>query len=230
MRAGRFDGERRTWYDFSMTIHLLMMDSFVSLPAGLWRSLSAGLPAGLWRSLSASLLLSLLCLLWKAAAADLKTRKIPNRLIWGIWFSLIGLTFTWQHMSGSSVTAGTGYQMLVTFAGGLLPGFLMLAVSVLSSAFWPARSFGGGDIKLVLAVGSVLGFTDTMTALLLAAVTVIFAEGAFRAECINPAKATVDLKRAPSENKNKGRRERLPFGPYLAAAFASLIVFRWIFS
>ena len=80
-----------------------------------------------------------------ACAFDLRTRRIPNALTFGA--ALAGLIFHWV-MSGTD-----GVQVA---AGGWVVGlFLFLPFFVL-------RGMGGGDVKLLAALGAWLGPQDAM--------------------------------------------------------------------
>lgn len=90
------------------------------------------LPEGSWWSMGATA--TLLGLLGAACAADLRTRRIPNRLV--LVTALVGLAA--QRMFG----AGAGLQAGV---GGLLVGLALWL------PFWLLGMLGGGDVKLFAA-------------------------------------------------------------------------------
>ena len=82
-----------------------------------------------------------------ACAFDVRTRRIPNALTFGTAIS--GLLFHWlQSGSDGAVLAAGGW---VTGLGLFLPFFVL-------------RGMGGGDVKLLAAIGAWLGPTETMWA------------------------------------------------------------------
>jgi prepilin peptidase CpaA len=75
-----------------------------------------------------------------SAAADLRTRRVPNWLTLGI--TSIGFTFAAAHLTSTTMAGAVG-----GFALGLL---LMLPGHIVGAT-------GAGDVKLFAAVGSLLG-------------------------------------------------------------------------
>lgn len=90
--------------------------------------------------MNAAMSVFLLVLLWTAAAADLRRRRIPNRLTLGGAFVGVMLQAASAGTGGITVAAA-GF---VVGALILMPGFLL-------------RATGPGDVKLLAAVGTVMG-------------------------------------------------------------------------
>ena len=122
---------------------------------------------------------------------DLKHRVIPNKLviltlIFGIIFSFI------SDISFSN-----------SILGMILGGGLLFLLGLIPSAM------GGGDIKLMFALGSYLGYIRTLWALILAFSL---------ASVISILLLLFKL---------KGRKDQIPFGPFLAAGtFISYLYLR----
>jgi prepilin peptidase CpaA len=87
-----------------------------------------------------------------AAWLDFTTHRIPN------WLTVTGLA------AGLALRAPLGWGALVTGLEGL---GLALAVSL---GLYALRAIGGGDVKLLAAVGAFFGFPAVMSALALMAV------------------------------------------------------------
>ena len=85
-----------------------------------------------------------------AAWTDIRSRRIPNRLV----FAGAGIGLIWQ------LTAG-GVEGLLAALGGMGVG---LAVMV---PFYVLRAMGAGDVKLMTMVGAFLGPVGTFSAALL---------------------------------------------------------------
>lgn len=98
-------------------------------------------------ALPVSTLLICLGLVWAAAATDLRTRRIPNLL--SVTGALLGL-LAFVELRG---VAGIGQSLagLGLGMGLMLPGYLL-------------RSTGAGDVKLMGAVGAVLGWERVLLA------------------------------------------------------------------
>lgn len=92
-------------------------------------------------------LASILVLTAIAAAWDLRTGEIPNRLvILGALASLVALVWTGTHGGG----LGLLKLVLVMFAGAVL-------VTIVPALLYRAGGIGGGDLKLLAVVGAALG-------------------------------------------------------------------------
>lgn len=143
---------------------------------------------------------ALALLLLAASACDLKTRRIPNGL------SAAGM------LAG---LAGHAY-------GGGLPGGLW-ALSGIAAALpllllYAARAFGAGDIKLLMAVGALMGPGFLLWTLLGA----IFAAGLLALVSV--------LRRRRFTLPPPAKASRMPFAPAVAvgAAFAVAHLHLWL--
>ena len=85
-----------------------------------------------------------------ATVQDLRFRRIPNSLVFST--SLLALADSWL-----GVHEGTG---VANTLGGLLTGLALMLPGYL------LRAMGGGDVKLMAAVGAVVGFPNVLTAVL----------------------------------------------------------------
>jgi len=103
---------------------------------------------------NSALLLIALALATAAAVLDLQQQRIPNWLTYpgiGLGLVLRGVLFGWKGLGGAVVGC--------LFAGGIL--FLFYAV----------RAMGAGDVKLMAAIGSLVGPKNTPVVLLATAIS-----------------------------------------------------------
>jgi prepilin peptidase CpaA len=151
-----------------------------------------------------------------AAAIDVRTGKIPNRLTAGV--GGLGLALT---------AAGlTGHSMAAAAVGGVL-GFVMML---------PGHVFGGtgaGDVKLVAALGTLLGPAGVFMAVLYGAVAggvLAVAHALRRRRLAITLSRTARLVAAPVEAKRDidgaAAYSRFAYGPAIAigAIAAALLV------
>lgn len=125
-------------------------------------------------------------LLVAAAVVDAKTLRIPNALVLG----MLGLWLAWRVSLGFGGTlVGTDFVTAfiapapfkgVSFANGIIGsvalGGGLLVVTAVYEAIAKKRAMGGGDIKLLAAVGLFLGLERGMVCLVVAcAVSLVFA-------------------------------------------------------
>lgn len=89
-----------------------------------------------------------------AAAFDLKSRRIPNRLTGPAMLAGLLLNFC----------SGGGRALLASFGALLLCGMVFLV-------FHLAGGMGAGDVKLIAALGSILGLSRSPALLLLTALS-----------------------------------------------------------
>ncbi|HEY4959583.1 MAG TPA: A24 family peptidase [Terriglobales bacterium] len=152
------------------------------------------------------------------AFVDVRERRIPNWLTYTgivVGFVLRGLLLGWKGM-GSAL------------AGCLLAGGIFLL-------FYVVRAMGAGDVKLVAAIGSLLGPTDALVMLLATAIcggVMAAAYAAYRRQVrstlINVGgalqfHAQAGLQAHPELNLDNPATLRMPYG--LAIAAGTLYVF-----
>ncbi len=160
--------------------------------------------------------LALAALLLLAAGFDLKRQRIPNTLtLAGL---LLGLF--WHGVAG-------GWPGLAVALEGI-------GVAALTLLFWLARSLGAGDVKLLGAVGALMGPLFLMWTLLgtifagaILAVATALARGALRGTAANvllalPLMQTVGVGAGLSGLAAVSRAGRMPLAPAIAlgAVFA----------
>src|SRR3989338_7375332 len=80
-----------------------------------------------------------------ATYTDLKTREVPDSLNYGLLFAALGLRGIWAVEEGWTF-----------FLSGILGA---AAAFLLASVLYYTRQWGGGDAKLLLALGAVLGIS-----------------------------------------------------------------------
>ncbi len=138
-------------------------------------------------------------LLVVVAVIDARTQRIPNRLTYTLTPALVVLLVAAALLSGDPVVA------LRVLLGGLAAFAAMLALALIAP-----RGMGMGDVKLSAFIGAGLGYLGwghvllgMMAAYLLGGLTAI-------------ALIVLGI---------RGRKEKMPFGPYLAVgALVSLLV------
>lgn len=169
-------------------------------------------------SVQTAVYLVLVCILMAVALVDLDTFIIPNGFVlaacalWlvSVWFmpapradvfSVGSLFASWVHPGGA--VALDGVVGAVAVAGGVL--LLSLVFDVVTKR----TSLGGGDVKLLFAVGLFLGLAGSMLNLLVACVTgLVFA-------------IVQGLSSSSSSTEDESIRTRaIPFAPAIAAATA----------
>ncbi len=105
----------------------------------------------------------LIALLLSAVVFDLKTYHIPNALI--VTGGLLGLC----DLLGSA--AAGGFMQTKDLAAYILLRLLLsVAMLFLLCPFWKLHVIGGGDVKLAAVMVLFLGFSQTLTALILSLV------------------------------------------------------------
>jgi leader peptidase (prepilin peptidase) / N-methyltransferase len=141
---------------------------------------------------AAALLAPFLALLVAISVIDLRTKKIPNRLVYPACLVAAGWIVV-ADLSGSDLDA---------IRAGL--GFLAFGIGLLAIALISPRGMGMGDVKLAALIGLVLG------SLGLRYVAVAAAAGV----AIGGVASVIALL------AGAGRKTRIPFGPFLAAGAA----------
>ena len=151
-----------------------------------------------------------------AAAIDVRTGKIPNRLTAGV--AVLGIALT--------AAGWTGHSMAAAVIGGGI-GFVMML---------PGHVFGGtgaGDVKLVAALGTLLGPAGAFMAVLYGAVAggvLAVAHALRRRRLATTLSRTARLVAAPVEAKKDidgaAVHSRFAYGPAIAigAITAALLV------
>ena len=90
-----------------------------------------------------------LIVLLLAAYCDLKTREIPDWLNYSFFFAAIGIRGLFSLEQGGAI---------------LLSGILgILAAYAVGYVFYLTRQWGGGDMKLLLGIGAVIGINYPLT-------------------------------------------------------------------
>ena len=141
-------------------------------------------------------------LLLAAALMDLDTLTIPDRFPGMLWWLVTLPLLLWER---HALTWGSfGRELLQGVLGGLSIGVPLLFLSLLVSRRLGRESLGGGDLKLLFAVGCYLGPAPALMSLILACVFGL-AMGLLR------------------------KKESIPFGPAIgAAAFLTLLWGGWV--
>lgn len=93
---------------------------------------------------------------------DWEHRIIPNALPAGLFLTGL-LSFSFNPLLGSSPVS----RGLNAAAGGLTGFLLMQTVALLGKAFWKKEALGGGDVKLMAALGLLLGWKGILGTLFL---------------------------------------------------------------
>jgi len=151
-----------------------------------------------------------------AAAIDVRTGKIPNRLTAGV--AGFGLALT--------AAGWTGHSVVAAALGGVLGFVMMLPGHVLGGT-------GAGDVKLVAALGTLLGPAGVFMAVLYSAVAggvLALAHALRRRRLTTTLSRTARLVAAPVEAKKQidgaAVHSRFAYGPAIAigAIAAALLV------
>jgi prepilin signal peptidase PulO-like enzyme (type II secretory pathway) len=132
-----------------------------------------------------------------AAAYDFRLKLIPNVIPLALVFVRAGL-FVVEFLCFADAAAH-----LISSIGGCAVSFALLAVSAKLSK----GGVGAGDVKLVSALGFACGFGFVLSVLLLALIL-----------CAATGGALLLLKKA-------GRKDSLPFAPFVWGGFVLLMVF-----
>ena len=180
---------------------------------------------------------ALTCILMAAALVDLDTFTIPNGFVvaavavWALLMvaSAAGLA-SWP-LSGAAPfgdagwfgvgslfvpLVGAGWQAVALdgLAGAVAVGGGILVASIAFDAATKRASLGGGDVKLLFAVGLFLGLAGSLLNLLVACVVglaLAFVPGLSRSQAPS-------IDGMPDEQSESFRTRAIPFGPAIAAA------------
>jgi len=142
--------------------------------------------------------LFLLCLLLVVALVDLDHRRIPNPLVAaglavGVLFHLVAVAGSYLDLPYFAWETGWQQGVLGFLAGGII----MLVIYLASRG-----GMGGGDLKLIAMIGLFVGVKGVVLVLLLS----ILAGGVFALALLITGR--------------KGRRDSIPFGPFISLAAA----------
>lgn len=159
-------------------------------------------------------LMVLVCVLMGAALVDLDSFTIPNGFIiaaiaiWAasVWFARVPLDGTFGVGSLFAPLFGFGWTAVALdgLAGAVVVGGGILVFSLLFDAVTKRASLGGGDVKLLFAVGLFLGLAGSLLNLLVACV-------------LGLAFAVVRGLSVEGTDESFGTKA-IPFGPAIAAA------------
>jgi leader peptidase (prepilin peptidase)/N-methyltransferase len=141
---------------------------------------------------AAAVLAPFLALLVAISVIDLRTKKIPNRLVYPAYL-VAAAAIVVADLAGSELNA---------IRAGI--GFLAYGIGLLAIALISPRGMGMGDVKLAALIGLVLGALGLRYVAVAAAVGV----------AIGGVASMVAL------FAGAGRKTRIPFGPFLAAGAA----------
>ncbi len=167
-----------------------------------------------------------LVILAAITVVDVRQRRIPNVLsgglaaLWVVWRVVLG--FAGEHMGlgfgaefiapAPTVLVPPGLEIVgASFAGGIIGAVILggglLILTVLYEAITHKESFGGGDIKLMAALGLFLGAERGLICLLAAcALSLIYAGVRHGAASRSARDGEVE----------SGLQATMPFGPFIA--------------
>ncbi|MDR1684398.1 MAG: prepilin peptidase [Elusimicrobiota bacterium] len=140
-------------------------------------------------------LFALYCLI-TLSVIDMRTFIIPDRFSLGLIAFGLAVSFLNPAFSG-----GTASEFLSSLAGGALGFFGMWAVALTGTFLFKKDAMGGGDIKLMGAIGALSGAGGVVNALIISSFAGIFYFG------------VLVLLRRPLDNGTT-----IPFGPFLSFA------------
>lgn len=170
-----------------------------------------------------SLAWSLAALTVAAAAHDLGSRRIPNVL------------------TGAGVLAGFGLHFWLAGWQGFTPAALGFGLALLIYLpLFAVRAIGGGDVKLMAAVGSLAGPQDWLLIFVLASLTggiwalfVLFARGGTGQALVNALHIVVEAGRLrqpwrsrPELDVNHPKALSVPHGAAIAVGTIVFLMFR----
>ena len=151
-----------------------------------------------------------------AAAIDIRTRRIPNAL--------------------TASMAGLGFAMALTKVSGISPGAAALGFVFGLALMLPGHALGAtgaGDVKLMAAVGALVGPALVLTAFLGTAVAggvLAIAVAIKRGRLATTLAHTGKLMTAPSETKktleSDSRGNRFAYGPAIAIGSVVALIVR----
>ncbi|WP_018877733.1 prepilin peptidase [Thioalkalivibrio sp. ALE28] len=159
--------------------------------------------------------ITFLAIVWAGTcgAFDVNRGQIPNILtIPAIVAGMVSLLLTQNALIGSATILNTA--LAATLAVILtLPGFAL-------------RQLGGGDVKMLLAIALMAGIAPTLTAFVVASLSVAVA---FLARMLSNGEGRRTLPTNP-EARSVPSRVRLRYGPGLAAGFIGHLLYSAFFA
>ncbi|AOQ23133.1 hypothetical protein MTAT_16630 [Moorella thermoacetica] len=141
-----------------------------------------------------------------AAYTDGKRRIIPN------WLNLLifCLGLSWQT---------SRHEPLAAFSGSAVG----LALGLVPALFLGFRGIGGGDLKMMAALGAWYGSRGVLTVVFLGALA---AAAGGLAALARAGKLRLWLYSLPVKGRERSPEEEVPFGAYLAAAVFAVEIFK----
>lgn len=143
---------------------------------------------------------------------DLETFLIPDELSLGLVVLGIGSSFVNPYFSGASL-----WKPVESLAGGAAGFALVWLLAVTGEKLFKKEAMGGGDLKLMAGLGTLLGWQGAVSTLIMGSVL----GAVYGISLVIRRKA--------------GRSDPIPFGPFLAAGavinlfhFVPLSVFLWM--
>jgi len=159
-------------------------------------ALFAGAAAAFDRPYVAAVMAAFLAVLLALALIDARHRILPNRIVYP---AIVGFAL----LVAAGALAGEGFDL-----AGAAVGFLGYGGGLLLVAIVSPRGMGMGDVKLAALIGLVVGSLGAGRVLVAAGVGILLgglvAVGALLA--------------------GRGRRQAIPFGPFLAAGAAAAVL------
>ncbi len=161
-------------------------------------------------------MLLLILFLLSAVCSDLKTGRIPNRLIVAAFVIGVVHTAVWYYDSVLQMLFLTGKQF-----GSML---LMLIILI---PFWKVKAFGGGDVKMACVSVWYIGFAATARSLLYAGVITTLIAGSLVASEYMANTGVLPKRlgdRLPKLKKRKGKHIVCFSVPYLAGVLIEYVI------
>jgi prepilin signal peptidase PulO-like enzyme (type II secretory pathway) len=139
------------------------------------------------------------------AAADIKTRIIPDQFLSGIAF--VSLFWVLYDISIINIT-GIKWHMIPVYriSGALLGGGIMLLVNIAGTKLLKQEALGMGDVKLIFACGLIVGYRAILPVIALSFLLAF------------PPSVIRIIYRSQKTN-------RMPFGPFIILANTLYLVF-----
>ena len=159
-------------------------------------ALFAGAAAAFDRPYVAAVMAAFLAVLLALALIDARHRILPNRIVYP---AIVGFAL----LVAAGALAGEGFDLR-----GALVGFLGYGGGLLLVALVSPRGMGMGDVKLAALIGLVVGSLGAGRVLVAAGVGILLGGLAAIAALLS----------------GRGRKQAIPFGPFLAAGAAAAVL------